>query len=331
MRSNGVECGTQPRESHCKKALSCGALCETLAVEPMSEFKFACPVCGQHITADSSTSGGQIECPTCFQKIVVPQAPASAETKFILSASQVSKPRPTATASETASRLNPLEPSRTRTSIPVATILLVLICAAGAFYLFRDQILPSRNRAAKKPAVGHEDGSASKSANPVPTNIVWSLDLTNAPFPDSIAAGGIRGSGFSCERATLEGGTLSLRQGKGWPPDLGVTILLPFRPGENFNGKTVEVAPGQAPPVPRVVLRWKDDQQQPAKQNIEGGYALKVAFGQPANGRMPGKIYLCLPDEAKSFVAGIFEAEIRKPKPGPPRPPKQKARPGFPG
>ena len=49
-----------------------------VAAEAMSEFKFACPVCGQHITADSSTSGGQIECPTCFQKIVVPQAPASA-------------------------------------------------------------------------------------------------------------------------------------------------------------------------------------------------------------------------------------------------------------
>src|SRR5258708_11164670 len=60
----------------------------------MSEFKFACPVCGQHITADSTTTGSQLECPTCFQKIVVPQAPASADPKFILSASQVAKPRP---------------------------------------------------------------------------------------------------------------------------------------------------------------------------------------------------------------------------------------------
>ena len=28
-------------------------------------------------------------------------------------------------------------------------------------------------------------------------------------------------------------------------------------------------------------------------------------------GRIPGRIYLCLPDEAKSFVAGTFDAEIK--------------------
>jgi hypothetical protein len=76
--------------------------------------------------------------------------------------------------------------------------------------------------------------------------------------------------------------------------------------------------------VPRVTLRWKDDQQQPAKQEFKGGYALRVAFGQPVNGRLPGKIYLCLPDEAKSFVAGTFDAELRKAKPAQPKGSKPK-------
>ena len=58
-----------------KKALSSPGRCEMVGAEAMSEFKFACPVCGQHITAGSSASGSQIVCPTCFQKIVVPQAP----------------------------------------------------------------------------------------------------------------------------------------------------------------------------------------------------------------------------------------------------------------
>ena len=85
----------------------------------------------------------------------------------------------------------------------------------------------------------------------------------------------------------------------------------------------MEIAPGQAPPVPRVVLRWTDDQQpRPPKQEILGGYAMKLALGQPANGRMPGKIYICLADESKSYVAGAFEAEIRKPAPRKPRQPK---------
>ena len=47
-------------------------------------------------------------------------------------------------------------------------------------------------------------------------------------------------------------------------------------------------------------------------ENITTGYALKVAFGEAANGRIPGKIYISLPDENKSFVAGTFNAEIRK-------------------
>jgi hypothetical protein len=44
----------------------------------MSEFKFSCPQCGQHIQCDSGYSGVQINCPACQQAIVVPQAPRSA-------------------------------------------------------------------------------------------------------------------------------------------------------------------------------------------------------------------------------------------------------------
>ncbi len=44
----------------------------------MADFKFSCPGCGQHIACDTGYSGMQINCPTCKQNIVVPQAPASA-------------------------------------------------------------------------------------------------------------------------------------------------------------------------------------------------------------------------------------------------------------
>jgi outer membrane lipoprotein-sorting protein len=46
----------------------------------MAEFKFSCPQCGQHIQCDSGYSGAQINCPTCQQAIVVPQAPRFAAT-----------------------------------------------------------------------------------------------------------------------------------------------------------------------------------------------------------------------------------------------------------
>jgi outer membrane lipoprotein-sorting protein len=44
----------------------------------MAEFKFSCPRCGQHIQCNPGYSGAQINCPSCQQAIVVPQAPHSA-------------------------------------------------------------------------------------------------------------------------------------------------------------------------------------------------------------------------------------------------------------
>jgi hypothetical protein len=43
----------------------------------MAEFKFSCPQCGQHIQCDPGYSGAQINCPSCQQAIVVPEAPHS--------------------------------------------------------------------------------------------------------------------------------------------------------------------------------------------------------------------------------------------------------------
>lgn len=44
----------------------------------MADFKFSCPGCGQHISCDVGYSGMQINCPSCKQAIIVPQAPRSA-------------------------------------------------------------------------------------------------------------------------------------------------------------------------------------------------------------------------------------------------------------
>lgn len=106
-------------------------------VRVMSEFKFACPVCGQHITADSSNSGTQITCPTCFQAIVVPQAPISGSSNLILSASQASKRRGTAAGTD-------LQPIRRRgkwsSLLATGLVLIVLFAGALAIYSIRDSL-----------------------------------------------------------------------------------------------------------------------------------------------------------------------------------------------
>ena len=293
----------------------------------MSELKFACPVCGQHITADSSTSGGQIECPTCFQKIVVPQAPESGNHKLILSAAQVAKPRPASEAA--ASQLGPLGSSSRRTSLLSLIGLLALLGAAGATaYYFRDRILqfvrpsaaPATNAVASQPA----KPVPLPTTNPVPANIGWTLEVTKAVCPDTPLAGKIHGNDFVCNTAVLVGGLLLCGEGTTPPYDLGFGVNLVARQPEELNGKTFEIAPDRTN-APQVGWRWKDEQQQPVTQIISNGYLLKVTFGQAGNGHMPGKIYICLPDPDKSFAAGTFDAEIRQPpqpKPAVPRPPK---------
>jgi DNA-directed RNA polymerase subunit RPC12/RpoP len=298
-----------------------------VGAEAMSEFKFACPVCGQHLTADSSTSGGQIVCPTCFQKIVVPQAPTSADTKLIVSAAQVAKPRPA--SPDAAPSLAPMQPSSRRNSIPALIALLVVLGAAGAaVFHFRDPLLAALRRlapAGTNTVVSQPAAPAPLNpTHPIPTNFSWTLELTNAAIPDTPVAGEIHGRGFACEKAVLHGGLLLFGQGTAPAWDLGFGVDLVARQSEELSGRTIEIAPDQTN-APRVGWRWKNDQQQPATQIISNGYLLKVAFGQAAKGYLPGKIYICLPDADKSFAAGTFDAEIKKPpqaKPGPPKPPK---------
>ena len=279
--------------------------------EPMSEFKFACPVCGQHITADSRTSGSQLNCPTCFQKIIVPQAPASGASNLILSASQVGKPRP---AQTDFSGGDPIRPRRT-SLVSFAGWGCVLIAMAAVAFGFRQKIanLVSGNGSDSKAK------SSGLKGYPIPTNFSWTMNVNSMNFPATVASGGIRGMGFMCEHATLQGGNLTLRQGRTWPPDLGITVHLFAREGEELSGKTVLVGPERPPPIPKIVLRWKDEQDQNLKQDFTAGYALKMSFGEAVDARMPGKIYIALPDEAKTFVAGTFEAEIKKAQPPKPR------------
>ncbi len=41
----------------------------------MSEFKFNCPHCQQHLKCDESASGRQIQCPKCNHLIRIPAVP----------------------------------------------------------------------------------------------------------------------------------------------------------------------------------------------------------------------------------------------------------------
>ncbi|HUC84234.1 MAG TPA: hypothetical protein VL970_03500, partial [Candidatus Acidoferrales bacterium] len=64
----------------------------------------------------------------------------------------------------------------------------------------------------------------------------------------------------------------------------------------------------------KVTLQWKDNAGTVQMPSFDAGYALRLQFGTLKDDRLPGKIYLCLPDPQKSYLLGAFEANVLKPK-----------------
>src|SRR5580692_2006962 len=182
----------------------------------MSEFKYACPVCGQHIKCDSSQAGTVMDCPTCFQKITVPQAPMGEDQKFILTGSKVSdKPAP-------------VRPDASAAVVPVksfpgaAAVLLILVfmgTAAAAIYWAT--IIHPRQTAGHSGPIATNTASATAQPKPPKPPVVappandtnWMLALGTNPIPDGPVAGRIHGQDFIMERATFQNGSLTLREG----------------------------------------------------------------------------------------------------------------------
>jgi hypothetical protein len=250
-----------------------------------------------------------MECPTCFRKLVVPRANAAGSPNLVLTASEVStRTRPQSVGVE------PLA-GASKKQFPFAEVALVIVLGvvAGSAYVFRDQITKAV-RHEPQPAKHSTSQNPGKVSAPPANDTNWTLHLAGVKIPDLPAAGRVHGENFLAQRVTLQGGTLNFRQGQSWPPDLGLTVNLFANHGEDLAGQTIQIEAGRTN-SPKVTLRWKKDSAEPATKSFRSGYALRLEFGPVSGPRMPGKIYLCTADEAKSYVAGTFTAEIRKPSP----------------
>ncbi|MFO0969398.1 MAG: hypothetical protein U0793_27900 [Gemmataceae bacterium] len=137
--------------------------------------------------------------------------------------------------------------------------------------------------------------------------VEWTDDIARMRYPDAPAAGKVLGQGFRVDAAKLEvSGALTLSQGGGFFPDAAVIVFL--KPGAAIEGKTFEIRKETpAPERPPVHLkRIPPGGKLPAGPAFVLGYALKLEFGTAKGGFIPGKIYLCCPDEGRSVVTGTF-------------------------
>jgi len=288
----------------------------------MSEFKFACPVCGQHMKCDASQGGSVMECPTCFQKITAPQAPAK-DSKFILTGTKVSEKKISvrgADSSVAAAAKKPL-------SAKVFVMIFAACLALGAAFFFIHQnrtpapVEPPAKTSRQTPPAPVAEAAPPKPATLAPpaSDTNWTLTLDAVATPEAAVAGRIHGRDFIAERAMFQSGLLTLRAGAHGPVEFGVLINFAGAAPEALAGKTINVTP-DAEKAATVNLRWKDDSGT-QKQSYNAGYAMRLEFGALAKGRLSGKIYLCAPDPEKSYLMGSFNAIIAKPKPKTTTPP----------
>ena len=280
----------------------------------MSEFKYACPVCGQHIKCDSSQTGSTMVCPTCFQKIIVPQAPATDDQKFILSGSQVGD-RPPVKDPEA----NPYAATQVK-GFPgaVVVMLILLFIGVAAAFVYRGTIFKPRSpgRATNQISSATNKVSAKPPViAPEADDTNWLLNLAAVTIPEVTAAGRIHGQDFIIERASFSNGTLTLRDGSRGPVAFGITINFSGAEAEALAGKNLNIL-ADTNKSARVTLFWQNDTDT-GKDSFDDSYALRLQFGALTNSRLPGKIYLCTPDPQKSYLMGSFTAEVRKPKPKP--------------
>jgi len=151
------------------------------------------------------------------------------------------------------------------------------------------------------------------------TNSLWNMDLANAEFSDQPAQGRIRGEDFKVTSATVRNGVITFRQGSGDPLQRQVMLFTSMTNNSMLAGKTYAIAPSDmelaGEKMPAVHVAWKNPSGRGQRARVfQNGYALKLALGaEGADARIPGRIYLCLPDNEQSYVAGTFTLELNAP------------------
>ena len=304
----------------------------------MADFKFTCIHCGQDIECDELWSGHQIQCPTCQKELTVPPKP-DAPPHATLAAAKPGQPRLSIGQSRNERSSAPPPPPPQMATLqqqlnqaklakkgnPMKWVIVgvvVLVAGVGAYlgYPYLSDWMAKRSEAAKQAsapppvtnAVPAEPPPPPKELSMIPA--VWTLDLDKAKTPSGKANGMISGTNFVPETARLDkvGSTYLLRLLQGVPaaPDLGFMVYLRLNAGESVTGHTWTVSQDlKDKTLPQVVKLWKTDPRYAAKQkSFSSGYAMKLELGQVADGVIPGKIFLALPDTEQSVVAGVFKA-----------------------
>lgn len=201
-------------------------------------------------------------------------------------------------------------------SVIQIVLLIVLLLAGGVVYLSQQEggldfvkelvgfeVTPPPRpvpvRAARPPAP----------AAPAPTPVA-KPEVPLIP-PESVK-GEVQKAPFAPDVAEIENGVLTLRQGKE-PWTTEVKVFLQTKPWHVPSGRSFQILDqAAAPDTPLIRIRWQENgQKAPRQRDFTAKYTLRLEFGTEQDRKLPGKIYVVLPDEDKSRFAGTFTADVR--------------------
>lgn len=286
----------------------------------MSEFTFPCPLCQQDIVCDDQYHGQPLQCPICHGQITAPEAEAKPAGPLAIKMTGGPKHPPIVPRFQKQVVVEKKSGLGKIVTVTAGVLLVLVILFFVARFTGLDSHLPAflggRSPAtAEASAAGSAPDQSAAAASPEappppPPPVVWTTNLATAVIPTNAAYGKITTNEFKYDTARVDNGILALRQGKDPVPDMELGVFFGLKPGESLSGKTIAVAP-EARVAPRVWKKWKVAGKLALQQKVYSkGYAMKLEFGEVSEDKVPGKIYLCLPDEDQSVVAGSFVASV---------------------
>ncbi|GAA4455564.1 hypothetical protein GCM10023156_29790 [Novipirellula rosea] len=138
----------------------------------------------------------------------------------------------------------------------------------------------------------------------------WSLDLAGLEIPSTTASGVAAGMPTTINDSRIRDGILHLTHRDGNQDVHSWIIFLFLDEEEKPDGKTFDVNAKSGFSSPHVHFRYSTADDGLETEIFMSEYAMRLEFGQSADGKLPGKIYLCLPDANKSLLRGTFTATI---------------------
>lgn len=148
---------------------------------------------------------------------------------------------------------------------------------------------------------------------PAPAADLYEIDPAKHVIPATPATGRLGGKPFTPDRVELEGNKLTLRAGKDFFADQEIAIDL-NKDANVADGLKLTVRPSQkwTDGIPSLFISIRRGEGLPETKFVNDDYALTLELGKAEKNKIPGKIYLCLPDSQRSCLAGTFVAQRKR-------------------